>query len=80
MTQAIRYLDIVVLKSDLPAEGLEAGDVGTVVLAHEGGRAFEVEFSTLTGDKVSVVTLPVDAIRAVEPTDISHVRVTAPSP
>jgi hypothetical protein len=43
MTQAIRYLDIVVLKGDLPAEGLEAGDVGTVVLVHEGGRAFEVE-------------------------------------
>jgi len=74
----IGELDVVVLKSDLPAEGLEAGDVGTVVLAHHGGGAFEVEFATLTGETVSVVTLAADAVRAVEPTDISHVRVTAP--
>lgn len=76
----IGELDIVVLKNDLPAEGLEAGDVGTVVLSHDGGNAFEVEFSTLTGETVSVVTLPADAVRPVEPTDISHVRVTAPAP
>ena len=70
----IRELEVVVLRADLPAESLEAGDVGTVVAVYDGGRAFEVEFTTLTGDTVSVVTLDRDAIRQVEPTDVTHVR------
>jgi len=70
----IRELDIVVLQQELPSEGLEVGDVGTVVLVHDAGKAFEVEFTTLTGRTVSVVTLPADAIRQVQPTDMTHVR------
>ena len=34
----------VVLKSRVPAEGLEVGDVGTVVHVYGDGRAYEVEF------------------------------------
>jgi len=30
----IREHDLVVLTADIPAEGLEQGDVGTVVLVH----------------------------------------------
>lgn len=70
----IRELDVVVLRTDLPSEGLEAGDVGTVVMVYEGGNSFEVEFTTLTGDTVSVVTLEREAIRLIEPTDVTHVR------
>jgi hypothetical protein len=40
--------DCVVLTANLPAEGLEAGDVGTVVHIHKGGEGYEVEFMTLT--------------------------------
>jgi hypothetical protein len=46
--------DRVVLTCDLPGEGLEAGDVGTVVHVHRQGEAFEVEFMTLEGDTVVV--------------------------
>ena len=70
----IRELDVVVLRQDLPAAALQAGDVGTVVMVYDGGRAFEVEFTTLTGNTVSVVTLAAEAIRPVEPTDVTHVR------
>jgi hypothetical protein len=70
----IKELDTVVLTEDLPAEGLQAGDVGCVVMVYEGGKGFEVEFTTLTGRTVSVVTLKPNAIRPVEPTDITHVR------
>lgn len=70
----IGELDIVVLRHDLPAEGLQAGDVGTVVMSYDDGKAFEVEFATLTGRTVSVLTLEADAIRAIEPTDMTHVR------
>ena len=71
----IRELDTVVLTKDLPAEGLEAGDVGCVVMVYEGGKGFEVEFSSLKGDTISVVTVEPSAIRAVESTDVAHARV-----
>ena len=53
----IDELDLVVLKRDLPTERLAAGDVGTVVLVHQQGAGYEVEFTTLSGDTVAVVTL-----------------------
>lgn len=73
----ISELDVVVLQQDLPSEGLEVGDVGTVVLVYDEGRAFEVEFTTLTGRTVSVVTLDASAVRQVQPSDITHVRAAA---
>ncbi len=66
--------DCVVLTSDLPAAGLEAGDVGTVVHVHGGGAAFEVEFVTMTGATVAVATVPATQLRPVGRQDISHVR------
>ena len=41
--------DCIVLTEDVPAEGLQAGDVGTVVHIHPRATAYEVEFVTLTG-------------------------------
>ena len=45
----IKEHDCVVLTKNLPAENLEAGDVGTVVHIHKDGAAYEVEFVTLAG-------------------------------
>jgi hypothetical protein len=42
----IKKHERVVLKTDLPAEKLEAGDVGTVVHVYRNGLAYEVEFTT----------------------------------
>ena len=67
-------LDTVVLTNNLPEHGLEAGDVGTVVLVHQGGAGFEVEFSTLTGETLTVVTLTADAVRPIDRHEIAHVR------
>jgi hypothetical protein len=47
----------IVLTSDIPAEGLKAGDVGTVVHVYRDGLAYEVEFTTLAGDTAAVVTV-----------------------
>jgi hypothetical protein len=66
--------DCVVLTSDLPAAGLEAGDVGTIVHVHPGGAAFEVEFVTMTGTTVAVATVTAAQLRPVGRQDISHVR------
>jgi hypothetical protein len=71
----IKELDPVVLTEGFPGQGLEAGDVGWVVMVHGGGAGFEVEFVTLTGDTFSVVTVPADAVRAVNPREIAHARV-----
>ncbi|OCB03615.1 DUF4926 domain-containing protein [Acidithiobacillus ferrivorans] len=53
----IQQLDTVVLVKDQPLEDLGKGDVGSVVFIHEGGKPYEVEFVTLTGDPLGVLTL-----------------------
>jgi hypothetical protein len=70
----IKELDTVVLSRDMPEEKLRQGDPGAVVLVHGDGRAYEVEFVTLGGETVAVVTLPPDAVRAVTGREIAHAR------
>ena len=67
-------LDPVVLTHDLPEHGLRAGDVGWVVMVHAAGAGYEIEFVTLAGDTVSVVTAPADSVRAMEQNEIAHAR------
>ena len=73
----IQELDTVVLTRDIPAEGLRKGDLGAVVLVHENGAAYEVEFVTLDGETLAVVTLPAAAVRATTGREIAHVREVA---
>ncbi|MGR3176520.1 MAG: DUF4926 domain-containing protein [Candidatus Anammoxibacter sp.] len=75
----IKEHDRVVLLKDLSGDGLQAKDVGTVVHIHRQGEAFEVEFMTLDGGTVAVVTLLSSQIRAVSKRDVSHVRELAVS-
>jgi hypothetical protein len=70
----IRELDTVVLTTDLPEYGLMAGDVGTVVLVHRGGAGYEVEFMTMDGETITVVSLYASQIRPVGRREIAHVR------
>ncbi len=39
----------IVLTTNLPEYGLQAGDVGTIVHVYKGEQAYEVEFVALTG-------------------------------
>ncbi len=70
----IREHDCIVLTSDLPEDGLQAGDVGTIVHIHRAGAAYEIEFMTLTGQTVAVATVAAAQCRPVSMRDISHVR------
>ena len=70
----IKEHDCVVLTKNLLEENLEAGDVGTVVHIHKDGVAYEVEFITLDGHTVAVVTVGSAQLRPVSHRDISHVR------
>jgi hypothetical protein len=73
----IEELASVVLAMDLPAHGLRAGDIGTVVMVHQQGRGYTIEFQTLGGDTVAVVTVPADGARPVRPDEIAHARALA---
>jgi hypothetical protein len=73
----IKELDPVVLTQSLPEEGLQAGDVGWVVMIHAGGAGYEIEFVTLTGETISVVTVPAEAVRPVRAKEIAHARMVA---
>lgn len=71
----IRELESVVLTTDLPEYGLERDDIGTVVLAHRGGKGYEVEFVALDGETVAVVSVLAAQVRPVARREIAHARV-----
>jgi hypothetical protein len=73
----IQELDTVVLTRDIPERKLRKGDLGAVVLVHQGAAAYEVEFVTLGGDTLAVVTLPADAVRQASRSEIAHAREVA---
>ena len=70
----IRELEVVALTCDLAEHGLVRGDVGTAVLVHGDGVAFEVEFVGYDGNTVALMTLERDQIRPLDAHDIPHAR------
>jgi Domain of unknown function (DUF4926) len=69
----INELKTVILTTDLPDNGMIVGDLGTVVLVHEHS-GYEVEFMTLGGEPVAVVSLSPDQARPVGHREIAHAR------
>jgi len=70
----IHELDRVVLKIDLAEYGLQVGDIGTVVLIHRNHQGYEVEFITLAGESIAVVSLLANQVRAIHQREIAHAR------
>ena len=66
----IKELDTVVLDVDLPEYHLEKGDIGTVVLIHQNHKGYEVEFITLEGETLVVISLYPSQIRGVQKKEI----------
>jgi hypothetical protein len=69
----IEVLDTVVLRNDMPAEGLKAGDVGAVVEKY-GTKGLEVEFVTGAGRTQALVTLEIDDVREFGASDLLSAR------
>ena len=59
--EEIKLLDVVALVEDLASEGLERGEVGTVVEEWQDG-VFEVEFSDDSGKAYAFAALRPDQI------------------
>ena len=76
----IQELEDVILTCDVPEHGLRRDDIGTVVLVHQGGKGYEVEFTTLAGETIAAVTLIADQVRRSNPREIAHVRDLAANP
>lgn len=73
----INELDRVVLASELPEHGLKVGDIGTVVLIHDKGKGYEVEFVSLDGEPVAVVSLLANQVRTIRRREVPHARLLA---
>jgi hypothetical protein len=69
----VKELDTVVLTEDLAEHGLKRGDVGTVVLLH-GDRGYEVEFVSLKGETLAVVSLAAHQVRPLGEREIAQAR------
>jgi len=76
MTQKLH--ERVVLTTDLPGDGLRAGDVGVVVEYYPARdtvpEGYEVEFLTATGQTIAVVSLPATAVRQAGAHEVLSVR------
>jgi ATP-dependent exoDNAse (exonuclease V) alpha subunit len=68
-------LDRVILTTDISEYSLEQGDIGTVVLVHQDGKGYEVEFVTLDGETVAIVSLLAAQVRPISSREIVHARV-----
>ena len=63
-----------VLLINLPEHHLVKGDVGVIVMIHDSGKGYEVEFMTREGRTIAVETLIANQVRAIGNRDIWHVR------
>jgi hypothetical protein len=83
VSEPIAEHDVVVLTRDVPDEGLQTGDLGVVLLVHQGddqvGPGFTIEVTTVLGDTIAVTDVPADLVRPVTEHDVRHTR-SAPSP
>jgi hypothetical protein len=70
----IEELDQVVLDVDLPEHHLKAGDIGVVVLIHGDHVGYSLEFVTLEGETVAVISVYAHQVRPIESGEIAHVR------
>jgi hypothetical protein len=75
--------EVVVLTRDLPDEAVRAGDVGVIMLTHQGRAGvppgYTVEVTTVTGETIAVVDVPADAVRPAAGQDIRHARTAVTS-
>ncbi len=74
----IEEFEEAVLVKDLPEKGLVAGDVGTVVDVHRADDGsvggYTLEFFSLSGDTLAVAAVTADAVRPVDPGEVTHAR------
>ena len=61
-----------ILTTILPDSSLLPGDIGTVVHIYEGNSAYEIEFFTVDGQTLDVVTVEATHVRPVDSHAVFH--------
>jgi hypothetical protein len=70
----IDELEVVALRAARPADKLDAGNVGTVVMVHNGAAAYTVEFMTADGRTTAIVDLIASEIELATPQALARWR------
>jgi hypothetical protein len=70
----IQELERVALTVELPEHGLSVGDIGMVVHVYSEGKGYEVEFVTLNGELIALVSVYPDQIRPLGHNEIANAR------
>lgn len=70
----MQELQRVALTEDIPEHNLKAGDIGMIVHIFGDHKGYEVEFVTLSGELVALISLYPHQIRAFEDNEIASVR------
>jgi hypothetical protein len=67
-------LQRVALTQDITEHGLQTGDIGMVVHIYNDHQGYEVEFVTLSGDLIALVSVYPSQIRPLERDEIATAR------
>jgi Domain of unknown function (DUF4926) len=70
----IKELDVVTLKAARQQDKLATGDVGTVVMVHNDGAGFTVEFMTAEGRTTAIVDVLLSEIEPASPQTLARWR------
>ena len=70
----IQELERIALTDDLPEYGLKAGDIGMVAHIYGEHKGYEVEFVTLNGELIALVSVYPAQIRQLEQDEIASAR------
>ncbi|MDX1993430.1 MAG: DUF4926 domain-containing protein [bacterium] len=75
----LQEFERVALQEDLPEHGLKAGDIATIVDIHQNGKGYTLEFVSLGGKTIAIVTVFAAQVRPLEQDEVPHARKLEPS-
>lgn len=79
MSKTIAEIDLVKLLEDMPEDEVLAGDVGVVLLIHEGRQdvppGYTIEVTAASGETLAVLCIPASLVRRID-ADSIHRRDT----
>ena len=70
----MKELERIALTEDLPEHGLKIGDIGMILHIYTDHKGYEVEFVTLSGELIALVSVYPAQIRPLEQDEIASAR------
>jgi hypothetical protein len=70
----MKELERVALTEDFPEHGLKTGDIGMILHIFGDHKGYEVEFVTLSGELIALVSVYPSQIRQLEQDEIASAR------